>query len=79
MGKAFDHILQELDQISLQEQYALRDLLDERLATANGVEVPIHTSNEAESTDPLAGLRVATGIEDLAEHFDDYRFGRLTR
>ncbi len=25
---------------------------------------------------PLAGLRVSTGIKDLAEHFDDYRFGR---
>ncbi len=26
--------------------------------------------------DPLAGVRVSTGIADLAEHFDDYRFGR---
>jgi predicted DNA-binding antitoxin AbrB/MazE fold protein len=26
--------------------------------------------------DPLAGVRVSTGIKDLAEHFDDYRFGR---
>lgn len=25
--------------------------------------------------DPLAGVRVATGIPDLAERFDDYRFG----
>ena len=26
--------------------------------------------------DPLAGVRASTGIADLAEHFDDYRFGR---
>ena len=26
--------------------------------------------------DPLAGIRIATGLVDLAEHFDDYRFGR---
>ncbi len=26
--------------------------------------------------DPLHGLRISTGIPDLAEHFDDYRFGR---
>ena len=26
--------------------------------------------------DPLEGLRVATGIRDLADHLDDYRFGR---
>ena len=27
-------------------------------------------------SDPLEGVHVATGIPDLAEHFDDYRFGR---
>ncbi|WP_428306020.1 hypothetical protein [Lacipirellula sp.] len=26
--------------------------------------------------DPLAGLACDTGISDLAENFDDYRFGR---
>lgn len=30
------------------------------------------------SADPLAGIRVATGIFDLAEQFDDYRFGKLS-
>jgi predicted DNA-binding antitoxin AbrB/MazE fold protein len=36
------------------------------------------TKNKADpdTADPLADLRVATGISDLAEHFDDYRFGR---
>ena len=28
------------------------------------------------SGDPLANVRIATGIHDLAENFDDYRFGR---
>ncbi len=28
--------------------------------------------------DPLAGIGIETGITDLAEHFDDYRFGRRT-
>ena len=28
------------------------------------------------SNDPLAGIRATTGIPDLAENFDDYRFGK---
>ncbi len=31
---------------------------------------------EADRADPLADIRVSTGISDLAEHLDDYRFGR---
>ncbi len=27
-------------------------------------------------SDPLAGIRVSTGIHDLAENFDEYRFGK---
>ena len=27
-------------------------------------------------TDPLAGVRASTGISDLADNFDDYRFGK---
>ncbi len=30
----------------------------------------------ADIDDPLMGVRTATGIADLAEHFDDYRLGR---
>ncbi len=29
-----------------------------------------------ERADPLASTRMSTGISDLAENFDDYRFGR---
>jgi predicted DNA-binding antitoxin AbrB/MazE fold protein len=32
--------------------------------------------SDENSDDPLKGVRAATGIADLAEHFDDYRFGR---
>ncbi len=28
------------------------------------------------SADPLAGIRTTTGIPDLAENFDNYRFGK---
>jgi len=33
-------------------------------------------SPSRDSGDPLAGIRVTTGIQDLAENFDDYRFGK---
>ena len=33
-------------------------------------------SGIGQAEDPLAEVRVATGVKDLAEHFDDYRFGR---
>ena len=35
-------------------------------------------SEPTQNADPLAGIRVATGISDLAEKFDDYRFGKLS-
>ena len=35
-----------------------------------------HAALDGSRQDPLEGLRMATGIPDLAEHFDDYRFGR---
>jgi predicted DNA-binding antitoxin AbrB/MazE fold protein len=31
---------------------------------------------DGDPPDPLDGIRAATGIDDLAEHFEDYRFGR---
>jgi len=36
----------------------------------------IASDTEGDTADPLAGVRASTGISDLAEHFDDYRFGR---
>ncbi len=38
---------------------------------------PVAPEADAPSRDdPLAGARAATGISDLAENFDDYRFGK---
>jgi predicted DNA-binding antitoxin AbrB/MazE fold protein len=37
---------------------------------------PADEQTPADASDPLTGLRLSTGISDLAEHFDDYRFGR---
>lgn len=31
-----------------------------------------------QGADPLEEVRSATGLSDLAEHFDDYRFGHRT-
>ncbi len=36
----------------------------------------VHATRAASGEDPLASVRIATGLRDLAEHFDDYRFGR---
>ncbi len=37
-----------------------------------------HSSKVAKSnsSDPLAGISFASGLGDLAQNFDDYRFGR---
>jgi hypothetical protein len=40
--------------------------------------MPAVTPSEAgHYADPLDGIDCATGIPDLAEHFDDYRLGHL--
>lgn len=57
-------VLRPLDEIVLQEHEQVR--------------VTVESASPANLGDPLAGLRVQTGISDLAEHFDDYRFGRRT-
>ncbi len=38
-------------------------------------DAPANSNQQAEPVDPLEGVRCATGIADLAEHFDDYRLG----
>jgi len=37
---------------------------------------PITNGQIDSSVDPLVGIRALTGIPDLAENFDDYRFGK---
>ena len=62
-------MLRPLQEVSLAENQHVRvRILAEPVS--NGLE-----ENES-NTDPLEGLRVATGFSDLAERFDDYRFGR---
>jgi predicted DNA-binding antitoxin AbrB/MazE fold protein len=44
--------------------------------TVESIEPSTKGKIETDKADPLADVRVSTGISDLAEHFDDYRFGR---
>ncbi len=37
---------------------------------------PITTAEPSNGTDPLAGISFSSGLGDLAQKFDDYRFGR---
>ena len=61
----YEHgILKLLDPVSLAEQQKVR------------VEITVVEEPAADAVhDPLAKIRIHTGIPDLAEHFDDYRFG----
>lgn len=67
----FEHgILRPLDTLELSENDRVRLTIDR--IESNG-----DATVEAESpNDPLAGVGMSTGIFDLAEHFDEYRFGR---
>jgi predicted DNA-binding antitoxin AbrB/MazE fold protein len=61
-------ILRPLGHLELEERQHVRVTVD--LVPQGETE-----SVPGESSDPLEGIRVSTGIADLAEHFDDYRFG----
>jgi predicted DNA-binding antitoxin AbrB/MazE fold protein len=61
-------VLRPLEKLNLGEHQQVQ-LIIESNAMATG-------SGEDASEDPLEGVRCATGIPDLAEHFDDYRLGR---
>lgn len=37
---------------------------------------PVDVQTDKTYDDPFEGIEEDTGIVDLAEHFDDYRFGR---
>ena len=55
--------------LQLQENQRVRIAVDAD-ADASASDVSQRTAG-----DPLAGVRCDTGIADLAENFDDYRFG----
>jgi predicted DNA-binding antitoxin AbrB/MazE fold protein len=51
--------------------------LEENAEVIVTVEVMPHATSESKNNnDPLAGISFASGIGDLAQNFDDYRFGR---
>ena len=63
-----DGVLKPLDRLQLDEHEHVRVTV-ESAPGRDALPLP-------PAADPLANLRVSTGIPDLAEHFDDYRFGR---
>lgn len=63
-----DGVLKPLDRLELDEHEHVRVTV-ESVPSDDVAALP-------PAVDPLANLRVSTGIPDLAEHFDDYRFGR---
>ena len=62
-------VLKPLERLDLNEREHVR-------ITVEPLSVPSDDQQDQIAIDPLDGIRVATGIPDLAEHFDDYRFGR---
>ena len=69
--------------LAVYEHGTLKLLGPVSLAEQQKVHVEITAVDETDSTNaeaatveyPLAHIRIQTGISDLAEHFDDYRFG----
>ncbi|HLJ12802.1 MAG TPA: antitoxin family protein [Planctomycetaceae bacterium] len=64
-----DGVLKPLQKLELHEHAQVRVTVEPVGTSQNGLQ-------SSSTEDPLEGLRVATGITDLAENFDDYRFGR---
>jgi predicted DNA-binding antitoxin AbrB/MazE fold protein len=66
---------------AIYENGVLRPLQKLNLGEHQQVQLIIDTDAVAgqqegsDRADPLNGVRCATGIPDLAEHFDDYRLG----
>lgn len=62
-----DGVLKPLEKLFLGEHQQVQIIVEPQIAAGNPqTQVP---------DDPLSGVRAATGISDLAEHFDDYRLG----
>jgi predicted DNA-binding antitoxin AbrB/MazE fold protein len=63
-----DGVLKPLEKLVLGEHQQVRIIVESQNTT--------NTAREQDVDDPLIGVRAATGIADLAEHFDAYRLGR---
>jgi len=62
-------VFRPLDTPNLPEHQQVRLTVESIVTNMKG-------KTETDGGDPLADVRVSMGISDLAEHFDDYRFGR---
>ena len=62
-------VFRPLDALTLSEHEQVR-------LTVESISSSTEAKTESDAADPLAGIRSPTGISDLAENFDDYRFGR---
>lgn len=63
-----DGVLKPLEKLTLGEHQQVQITVEPQVAVGN--------PRSEDADDPLNGVRAATGITDLAEHFDDYRLGR---
>ena len=62
-----DGVLKPLEKLTLGEHQQVQITVEPQVAVGN--------PRSQDADDPLSGVRAATGISDLAEHFDDYRLG----
>jgi len=62
-----DGVLKPLEKLTLGEHQQVQITVEPQAAAC----IP----KNRDADDPLSGVRAATGIPDLAEHFDDYRLG----
>jgi len=62
-------VLRPLDRLDLSERQQVR-------VTVDSLEPERDKETDEQPIDPLEGVGVSTGIPDLAENFDDFRFGR---
>jgi predicted DNA-binding antitoxin AbrB/MazE fold protein len=63
-----DGVLKPLEKLTLGEHQQVQITVESQAEVDN--------PRRQDPEDPLRGIRTATGIPDLAEHFDDYRLGR---
>ncbi len=62
-----DGVLKPLEKLTLGEHQQVQITVEPQFGVGN--------PRSPDVDDPLRGVREATGISDLAEHFDDYRLG----
>jgi predicted DNA-binding antitoxin AbrB/MazE fold protein len=63
-----DGVLKPLEKLALYEHQRVWVIIE--------TSAMVGASRGQDADDPLRGIRAATGIPDLAGHFDDYRLDR---